>query len=172
MTIRFQLHFVLSPPFRTCQMNQSVDRELQARTLARLDRFSYWTDSNFRVPFTGFRFGLSPLIGLVPVLGDLIGLVLSLYVLREARKVQASRGVQLRMIRNMLIEFLGGLLPVIGDAFDAIYKANTRNTELLRLWLYEQLEITPKKPFPWWTLVWVSALLAFMLLLLSLILLL
>ena len=147
-------------------------RQHQEQTLKRLDRFSYWTDSNFRVPFTSFRFGLSPLIGLVPVIGDFVGLLLSLYVLVEARKVHASRGVQLRMIRNMLIEFFGGLLPVLGDAFDAIFKANTRNTELLRVWLYQQLEITPKKAFPWWTLVWVSALLAFMLLLLSLLLLL
>lgn len=140
------------------EMSQAGERELQVRTLARLDRFSYWTDSNFRVPFTRFRFGLSPLIGLVPVLGDFVGLVLSLYVLREARRVNASRGVQLRMLRNMLIEFFGGLLPVIGDAFDAIYKANTRNTELLRAWLHEQLETTPAKPFPWWTLIWLSLL--------------
>ena len=132
------------------------DRQHQQDTLARLDRFSYWTDSNFRVPFTNFRFGLSPLIGLVPVLGDFVGLLLSLYVLYEARKVQASRSVQRRMIRNMLIEFLGGLLPVIGDAFDAIFKANTRNTELLRRWLHEQLETEAPKRFPWWTLIWLS----------------
>ena len=127
-------------------------------TLERLDRFSFWTDSNFRIPFTGFRFGLSPLIGLVPVIGDFVGLVLSLYVLREARKVGASRKVQAKIVRNMIIEFLGGLLPVIGDAFDAIYKANTRNTELLRAWLHEQLETTPRQPFPWFTLIWLSAL--------------
>lgn len=147
-------------------MSQTGERERQARALARLDRFSYWTDSNFRVPFTSFRFGLSPLIGLVPVLGDFVGLVLSLYVLYEARRVKASRGVQLRMIRNMLIEFFGGLLPVIGDAFDAIYKANTRNTELLRIWLHQQLETTPNKPFPWWTLIWLSLLIAVILVLL------
>ncbi|MGY6630116.1 MAG: DUF4112 domain-containing protein [Wenzhouxiangella sp.] len=141
-------------------------RQQQRDTLARLDRFSYWTDSNFRIPFTRFRFGLSPVIGLVPVLGDFVGLLLSLYVLHEARKVQASRGVQWRMVRNMLIEFVGGLLPVIGDAFDAIYKANTRNTELLRGWLHDQLETTPPKSFPWWTLVWLSMLLMVCLLLL------
>ena len=127
-------------------------------TLRRLDRFSFWTDSNFRIPFTTFRFGLSPLIGLVPVVGDFIGLVLSLYVLVEAHKVKASRRVQAKMVMNMLIEFVGGLIPVVGDAFDAIYKANTRNTELLRGWLYEQIEATPRQPFPWLTLVWLSGL--------------
>ncbi len=139
------------------------DREAQLAALARLDRFSYWTDSNFRIPLTGFRFGLSPLIGLVPVLGDVIGLLLSLYVLREARRVRASRRVQLRMVSNMLIEFFGGLLPVVGDAFDAIYKANTRNTELLRAHLLEQLETVPRPAFPWWTLLWLSLLLALLL---------
>ena len=150
-------------------MNTQAHKQ-QQDTLARLDRFSYWTDSNFRVPFTQFRFGLSPLIGLVPVLGDFVGLLLSLYVLHEARKVKASRGVQLRMVRNMLVEFVGGLLPIIGDAFDAIFKANTRNTELLRSWLHEQLEIEPKKTFPWWTLIWLSVLIALFLLLVLMIL--
>ncbi len=151
-------------------MNQS-DRHHQEATLKRLDRFSYWTDSNIRIPFTSFRLGLSPIIGLVPVVGDFIGLVLSLYVLYEARRVGASKRVQLKMIRNMVIEFLGGLVPVIGDAFDAVYKANTRNTELLRAWLHEQLEVLPKQPFPWFTLLWVTGLfLILSLLLLALIL--
>lgn len=141
-------------------MSKPVNSTLQhQQALERLDRFSYWTDSNFRVPFTTFRFGLSPVIGLVPIIGDFVGLVLSLYVLHEARKVGASRRVQARMIFNMMIEFVGGLLPIIGDAFDAVFKANTRNTELLRVWLHEQLETEPRRPFPWWTLIWLSALL-------------
>lgn len=128
------------------------------RTLERLDRFSYWTDSNIRVPFTDFRFGLSPLIGLLPIVGDFAGLVLSLYVLYEARKIGASSKVQQKMIRNMLIEFVGGLLPVLGDAFDAVYKANTKNTQLLRNYLYRQLGEEPEWKFPWFTFVWVSLL--------------
>jgi len=136
----------------------SPDSATAAAALERLDRFSFWTDSNFHIPFTGFRFGLSPLIGLIPIVGDFVGLILSLYVLREARRVGASRRIQRRMLVNMLIEFLGGLLPVIGDAFDAIYKANTRNTALLRGWLVDQIETQPRQPFPWFTLVWLSAL--------------
>jgi len=127
-------------------------------TLERLDRFSYWTDSNIRVPFTEFRFGLSPLIGLIPVIGDFAGLVLSLYVLYEARKIGASGKVQRKMVRNMLIEFVGGLLPVFGDAFDAVYKANTKNTQLLRNYLYQQLGEEPEWTFPWFTFIWVSML--------------
>jgi hypothetical protein len=128
------------------------------KTLERLDRFSYYTDSNIRIPFTRFRFGLSPLIGLIPVAGDFAGLILSLYVLYEARKIGANRKIQQKMIRNMLIEFIGGLLPVFGDAFDAIYKANTKNTELLRHYLYQQLGEEPEWQFPWFTFIWVSLL--------------
>lgn len=119
------------------------------KTLNRLDTFSYYTDSNIRVPFTRFRFGLSPLIGLLPVIGDFAGLILSLYVLYEARKIGASRTVQRKIIRNMMIEFIVGMIPVFGDAFDAVYKANTRNTMILRHYLLKQLGEEPADKFPW-----------------------
>ncbi len=119
------------------------------RTLERLDRFSYYTDSNIRVPFTEFRFGLSPLIGLIPGVGDFAGLILSLYVLYEAKKVGADRSVKRKMIRNMLIEFFVGMVPIFGDAFDAVFKANTKNTTLLRNYLYKQLGEEPEWRFPW-----------------------
>lgn len=132
----------------------------QLETLERLERFSYWTDSNFRVPFTPYRFGISPLLGLLPGIGDFAGLLLSLYVLIEARKVGASRRVQWRIIRNMLIEFFVGLFPLLGDVFDAVFKANTRNTNLLKRYLEEQLEIEQKQPFPWSMFIILSVLLA------------
>lgn len=135
----------------------------QLETLERLERFSYWTDSNFRVPFTPYRFGISPLLGLLPGIGDFAGLVLSLYVLLEARKVGASRRVQWRIIRNMLIEFFVGLFPLLGDVFDAVFKANTRNTRLLKRYLEEQLEIEQKQPFPWGMFIILSVLLALLL---------
>lgn len=131
------------------------------RTLRRLDRFSYYTDNNIRIPFTNIRFGLSPLIGLLPVVGDFAGLILSLYVLYEARKVGADRAVQRKMIRNMMIEFVLGIVPVFGDVFDAVFKANTRNTELLRHYLYRQLGEQPPWRFPWSTFIGLSLLLLF-----------
>lgn len=63
------------------------------------------------------------------------------------------------MLRNMGIDFVGGLLPVVGDAFDAIYKANTRNTRLLRNYLEKQLAVEPPPPpFPWKILIGLSIL--------------
>lgn len=135
----------------------AVSEEKQRAALARLDKFSRFTDSSIGIPFTKFRFGAEALIGLIPGVGDLAGLVLSSYVLVEAQRAGASNKVKLRMVRNMLIDFAGGLLPVVGDAFDAIFKANTRNTALLRRYLEEQLDIEPPaKPFPWGTLIGLS----------------
>lgn len=130
-------------------MAKRLSREQYHAILARLDRFSYYTDSNIRIPFTRITFGLSPVIGLIPVIGDLVGLVLSLYVLLEAQRAGASKRVKARMIRNMVIEFVGGLLPVFGDAFDAVFKANTRNTRMLRNYLEAQLEEESPPAFPW-----------------------
>src|SRR5680860_542588 len=95
----------------------------------------------------------------VPVVGDMAGLVLSGYVLVEAQRVGASKEVKQQMLRNMGIDFVGGLLPVVGDAFDAIYKANTRNTRLLRNYLEKQLAAEPPPPpFPWKFLIGLSIL--------------
>ncbi|GAA0842670.1 hypothetical protein GCM10009113_11240 [Marinobacter szutsaonensis] len=132
--------------------------EVQKRaTLRRLEKFSRFTDSSIGVPFTRFKIGVDAIIGLLPGVGDMVGLVLSAYVLAEAQRVGASRAVKLRMLRNMGIDFLGGLLPVVGDAFDAIYKANTRNTLLLKRYLEEQLAVEPPPPpFPWKMLIALS----------------
>jgi hypothetical protein len=136
--------------------------EARQRTiLERLDKFSRFTDSSIGVPFTKFQIGAEALIGLLPVVGDMAGLVLSAYVLFEAQRAGASKGLKLQILRTIGIDFLGGLLPVVGDAFDAIYKANTRNTRLLRTYLEEQLAVEPPQPpFPWMTLIWLSFLFA------------
>ncbi|ARB47448.1 DUF4112 domain-containing protein [Alloalcanivorax xenomutans] len=126
------------------------ERQRYQAVLERLDRFSTWTDSSIGIPFTRFRIGLEAIVGLIPGIGDVVGLLLSGYVLLQAQKVGASGKVKRRMVRNILVDFLGGLLPVVGDAFDAVFKANTRNTRLLREYLYEQLEEEPKQRFPWW----------------------
>ncbi len=136
--------------------------EAQQRALLnRLEKFSRFTDSSIRIPFTRFRVGADAIVGLLPVLGDMAGLVMSGYVLLEAQRAGASKDVKLRMLSNVGIDFVGGLLPVVGDAFDAIYKANTRNTRLLKSYLEEQLVAEPPSPpFPWKTLIWMSILFA------------
>lgn len=140
--------------------DQADLRTRQQATLARLDRFSRVTDTAIRIPFTRIRLGLDPIIGLLPVVGDLIGLVLSLYVLLEAQRAGASKRIKAHMIKNMLIETFGGMVPVVGDAFDIVYKANTRNTRLLREYLEEELKTEPQPRFPWTQVVFLAILLA------------
>ncbi|MDK9556928.1 DUF4112 domain-containing protein [Marinobacter sp. M216] len=133
----------------------------QRAILQRLEKFSRFTDSSIPIPFTRVTIGVDAVIGLLPGIGDLAGLVLASYVLVEAHRAGAGTALKLRMVRNMGIDFLGGLLPVVGDAFDAVYKANTRNTRLLKHYLEEQLAVEPpRQPFPWMTLIGLSILFA------------
>lgn len=144
------------------KITEAQQREAQQRkALERLEKFSHFTDSSIGIPFTKFRLGADSVIGMLPVGGDIAGLLLSSYVLVEAQRIGASKEVKRQILRNMVIDFAGGLLPVVGDVFDAIFKANTRNTHLLKNHLEGQLAVAPPPaPFPWKTLVVLSILLA------------
>lgn len=109
-----------------------VTDEQRQSTLKRLDRFSRVMDSAVRIPFTHINVGVEAMIGLIPGIGDVAGLVLSGYVLAEAHRVGASRRVKAHMLKNILIDAAVGTVPLLGDAFDVVYKANVRNTRLLR----------------------------------------
>ncbi len=141
-------------------MTQATTEAKQRAILARLERFSRFTDSNIGIPFTRMRIGTEALIGLVPVVGDLAGLAMSGYVLLEAQRAGADSALKRKMLRNVAIDFVGGLVPVVGDAFDAIYKANTRNTQLLRGYLDRQLTPEPPPSLQWGRLVGLSVLFA------------
>ncbi|MBH0077367.1 DUF4112 domain-containing protein [Pseudoalteromonas sp. SWYJ118] len=109
-------------------------------SIARLERFSKLTDSSIGIPFTKFNIGLEAVIGLIPVIGDAAGLILSSYVLIEAQHLGVSKRIKTKMIINMLIDFVGGLVPFFGDIFDAFFKANTRNTRLLKNYIAKQVK--------------------------------
>ena len=123
-------------------MNDNINEHSQIKAqaaIARLERFSKLTDSSIGMPFTKFNIGLEAVIGLIPVIGDAAGLILSSYVLIEAQRLGVSKRIKTKMIINMLIDFVGGLVPFFGDIFDAFFKANTRNTQLLKKHLNKQL---------------------------------
>lgn len=109
-------------------MNSSrAERDLKfAEGLAKL------LDTSLRVPGTQFRFGLDPLIGLFPFVGDVITLVMSLILIFIALRNGAGGKLVLMMIGNVLTDTLGGSIPLIGAIFDFFYKSNTKNLELLR----------------------------------------
>ncbi|MDX1756550.1 MAG: DUF4112 domain-containing protein [Marinobacter sp.] len=147
---------------------QHPERERYQRALTRLDRYARTLDSQFRIPFTRIRFGLDPLIGLLPGIGDVVGLVLSLYLVVEAIRIGAGPGVVVRMLGNLLAEFVIGLVPVLGDAFDLMWRANDRNAALLRGHIERKL--TPARPRrPWLSYVLIGVFAILMLLLLALV---
>ena len=83
------------------------------------------------IPGTRFRFGLDPLIGLVPGAGDVAGALLSGYALLVAARLGAPPAVLVRMVGNIAIDTVVGAIPVVGDAFDFGWKSNRRNLALL-----------------------------------------
>ena len=106
--------------------------------LARLDALSRLLDVAFVVPGTNIRYGIDGLIGLVPVLGDIITTAISLWVVREARALGAPWYLTTRMLGNVALDGVIGLVPVAGDAFDVMFRANVRNVRMLQRWLDKQ----------------------------------
>ena len=97
--------------------------------LRRLERVSWLLDR--AIPIGRHRVGLDPILGLIPGLGDSLGAVLSLYVLYEGTRLGAPAHVLIRMTGNILVETIIGAIPVLGDAFDFFWQANTRNIRLI-----------------------------------------
>lgn len=89
-------------------------------------------DSRFRIPGTNIRFGLDPLLGLVPGAGDFATLCVSGYMVTILARNGASNFIIARMALNILIDALLGSIPLVGDIFDVAFKANLRNVKLMR----------------------------------------
>jgi hypothetical protein len=105
-------------------------------TKARLNRMARWLDDSIPVPgLGGYRIGVDGLIGLLPGIGDALGAVLSTYVLSEAGRLGVPKSVLLRMLFNIVVESVIGLVPFAGDVFDLAWKANLRNVRLLNRYL-------------------------------------
>jgi hypothetical protein len=104
-------------------------------TRARLNHLAWLLDNSIRLPGTGFRIGLDALLGLVPVMGDVVGVLLSGYIVHEAARLGVPAGILFRMVMNVAIEGLLGAIPFAGDVFDAAWKANQRNVRLLDAWI-------------------------------------
>ncbi len=96
-----------------------------------VNQLSRWMDTAFEVPVVGWRFGLDPLIGLIPGVGDAATTLVAIYIVGLAAKVGMPRVTVARMALNVAIDMLLGSLPLVGDLFDVWWKANYRNAALL-----------------------------------------
>jgi hypothetical protein len=88
-------------------------------------------DDAIRVPGTKLRFGIDPIVGMIPGLGDLLGGAASAYIILEAARAGAPASVLLRMTMNVGMDTIVGTVPLVGDLFDFAWKSNSRNAELL-----------------------------------------
>lgn len=79
----------------------------------------------------GLRIGWDGIIGLIPGVGDVVGLGVSSYIVMGAAKLGASKATLFRMVLNVIMETAIGAIPLVGDVFDLVYKANVRNMALL-----------------------------------------
>jgi len=100
-------------------------------SFAAVSKLAYWLDAGIRIPGTNMRFGLDPILGLIPGFGDAAGAILAGWMLVEAVRLGASRATVLRIAGNVALDAAVGAIPLIGDIFDFGWKANLRNVALL-----------------------------------------
>ncbi len=110
----------------------------QETRLKTLRHVSELLDSAFVLPGTDFRFGLDPIVGLVPLIGDLASPLFTIAILWQGRDFGIPKVVQLRMIFNAAIDGLVGTIPIAGDLFDFAWKSNQMNIALLERHAYEE----------------------------------
>lgn len=103
-------------------------------TIRSVENLARLLDSQFRIPFTQWRWGIDTLIGLVPGLGDTLGLFISLYIIANCLRTGIPLTLVGVMLLNVLLDWAVGSIPLIGDIFDLTWKANNRNAGLLRAW--------------------------------------
>lgn len=96
------------------------------------ERLAKLLDTSIRIPGTRFRFGLDPLIGMFPFIGDVVTLAMSLLIVLIAARNGAGGRVLLLMLGNILVDTVAGSVPVAGSVFDFFYRSNTRNLALLQ----------------------------------------
>ncbi len=97
-----------------------------------LEQLSNWMDGLFRIPGTGWRFGLDALVGLVPGVGDVATTAVSFYILAAGVRYRVPKVTLARMAANVAVDYLVGAVPFVGDLFDAAWKSNRKNVGLLR----------------------------------------
>ncbi len=124
------------------------------RRLTALRRLQFLLDDAFRLPGTTFRFGWDPIVGLVPWAGDALTAILSCAIVLQAHHMRLPRVVQLRMLLNIAIDFVVGVVPIVGDVADAFWKSNAKNMALLER---HAAEVRPASAGDW---LFVSAVIA------------
>ncbi|KAI9239473.1 MAG: hypothetical protein BYD32DRAFT_459706 [Podila humilis] len=120
--------------FRRDKKTKIVLSERDARILEQVKRRAKVLDTGLDLGCA--KIGLDPIIGLIPVAGDMITVVMALNLVRTAQKADIPRQLVRRMLFNVVLDFTFGLVPVLGDFADFVFKANDKNARLFEEYLY------------------------------------
>jgi Domain of unknown function (DUF4112) len=128
----------MEPIFETLKESGPTTKD----SVARISTLAKVLDSAIPIPGTNRTIGIDPLLGLFPVVGDAISAALASYIIWEARQLGLPRWKVARMIGNVAVDTTIGAIPLAGDMFDIVFKANRRNLAILR----KHLESTGRLP--------------------------
>ncbi len=103
--------------------------------IQKLDKMAEWMDSRFKIPGTSIRFGFDSLLGLIPGIGDTVTLATTGYLISRAHNYKLPWHVKTTMLWNLFIDWLIGLIPLLGDIFDVGWKANQKNVALIKKYI-------------------------------------
>ena len=98
--------------------------------LERIETVAYIFDESVRIPGLGYRIGIDPVLGALPVAGDVVSAAFSLYIVAESAYLGVSYSTLVEMLANVTIDVAGGSVPYVGEIFDAVWKANKYNVGL------------------------------------------
>jgi hypothetical protein len=126
---------------RGARRDVAAEPRTRAEVERSLDQLSYMMDGLFRIPGTGWRVGLDAVVGLIPGVGDFATTAVSLYILAAGVRYRVPKVTLLRMAANIGVDYLLGAVPVVGDLFDAAWKSNQMNVELVR----RRAAVTPEE---------------------------
>jgi hypothetical protein len=106
-------------------------------SLKLVEAIARFLDSRLIIPGTNIKFGLDPIMSLIPVLGDFITYLLSGALIYTMYNQGASRKVVIKMVLNSTLDAVIGAIPLVGTLFDVFYRSNDRNVRLLKEYYYE-----------------------------------
>ncbi len=119
----------------------------QEKKVAHLRAVARFLDDSIPVPGTTYRIGVEPIVGLIPGVGDFFGVTVSAYIILRAADLGVSKTTIVRMIINLVIDGVVGSLPIVGDLFDIVWKANLRNIAIVESELLKNAPLKSSKVF-------------------------
>jgi hypothetical protein len=119
-------------------MENNTENYTAPKALLEAQKLAHLSDTSIRIPIIGFELGLDFILGLIPVIGDTLMLVLSARVLWLGKKLGVPKALRLVMLKNCLVDYLLGLVPFVGDIFDMFYKANKKNVRIMEKWWVQE----------------------------------